>query len=187
MDIFLIVLICIILILFVILIFSTVIRLNDVTSRLSGDKDVYDGPTGEPIWNGVLPDKVDDYICPRFVYENLIESTEFLPENGRIIGYRISPELVIHSTIEFTNSVNLYDFIDRLGGKLLDTGEIKVFKQNADAISELRIKSGDSPLKIEEFWFKHERGPYVTSMNNDLYCKDLYRFPEIWTTLVLKR
>ena len=68
-----------------------------IQDELSGKAGVYVGPAGEPIWNGKLPEKVDDYTEPRYVYENLVESTKYLPENGRIIGYRISPSLVIHS------------------------------------------------------------------------------------------
>ena len=187
MNIFLIILACVTVGLFLFYIIASTMMITDTTDRLSGKDGVYKGPTGEPRWHGVLPDKVDDYECPRFVYENLVESTEFLPENGRIIGYRISPTLVIHSTIETTNSPNLHNFIERLGGKLMDSSESRVFKQNAYAISELRVKSGDKPLKIEEFWiFVHNWGPQVTNMHND-YVRDLYRDPAIWAHLVLKR
>lgn len=63
---------------------------NRTKKELSGQPGVYKGPAGEPRWDGKLPAKADDYVCPRYVYENLVESTDFLPENGRIIGYRIS-------------------------------------------------------------------------------------------------
>ena len=87
---------------------------------LSGDPTVFDGPAGEPRWNGNLPEKVDDYKEPRYVYENLCESTEYLPQNGRIIGYRISSNLVLHSHFcEDINPPRLNIYLKRYGGKLL--------------------------------------------------------------------
>ena len=41
-----------------------------IQDELSGKAGVYVGPAGEPIWNGKLPEKVDDYTEPRYVYEN---------------------------------------------------------------------------------------------------------------------
>ena len=49
---------------------------NKTQKELSGQSGVYKGPAGEPRWNGQLPERVDDYVCPRYVYENLVESTE---------------------------------------------------------------------------------------------------------------
>lgn len=45
--------------------------------ELSGQPGVYKGSAGEPRWNGKLPAKADDYVQPRYVYENLVESTDF--------------------------------------------------------------------------------------------------------------
>ena len=53
-----------------------------------------------------------------------IESTKYLPENGRIIGYRISPSLVIHSRVQRTKLSSVALYRDRLGGKLLEFSDI---------------------------------------------------------------
>lgn len=34
----------------------------------SKEQNVFKNPTGEPFWHGVLPDIVDDYVEPRYVY-----------------------------------------------------------------------------------------------------------------------
>ena len=84
-----------------------------IQDELSGKAGVYVGPAGEPIWNGKLPEKVDDYTEPRYVYEN-----------WRIIGYRISPSLVIHSRVQRTKPSSVALYRDRLGGKLLEFSDI---------------------------------------------------------------
>ena len=43
--------------------------------ELSFSSKCYEGPAGEPLWNGILPTSVDDYTEPRYVYENLKEVT----------------------------------------------------------------------------------------------------------------
>ena len=118
-----------------------------IQDELSGKEGVYDGPAGEPWWNGKLPEYVDDYTKPRYVYENLVETTEFRPENGRIIGYRISPSLVIHSrTLKVKPSaVTLYR--DRLGGELLDFSDVKTLVPVWQKVSDLRVAAGDIPLE----------------------------------------
>ena len=113
----------------------------------SGSWRYYKGPAGEPLWNGRLPTRFSDYKEPRYVYENLEESTDYLPENGRIIGYRISPELVIHSRVK--DSMNAGDFrryVERFGGKLLNLEDVMLLLKNWEQISLLRQKAGDSPL-----------------------------------------
>ena len=46
-----------------------------IQDELSGKEGVYDGPAGEPWWNGKLPEYVDDDTKPRYAYENLLETT----------------------------------------------------------------------------------------------------------------
>lgn len=41
-----------------------------IQDELSGKAGVYDGHAGEPLWDGKLPEKMDDYTKPRYVYEN---------------------------------------------------------------------------------------------------------------------
>lgn len=118
-----------------------------IQDELSGKEGVYDGPAGEPWWNGTQPKEVNDYTKPRYVYENLVETTEFRPENGRIIGYRISPSLVIHSrTLKVKPSaVTLYR--DRFGGELLDFSDVKTLVPVWQKVSDLRVAAGDIPLE----------------------------------------
>lgn len=118
-----------------------------IQDELSGKEGVYDGPAGEPLWNGKLPEYVDDYTKPRYVYENLVESTDYLPENGRIIGYRISPSLVIHSrTLKVKPSaVTLYR--DRFGGNFLEFSDVKTLVPVWQKVSDLRVAAGDIPLE----------------------------------------
>jgi hypothetical protein len=165
--------------------FTTIGKVSD---KLSGNPDVYKGPTGEPQWHGVLPDKVDDYVEPRYVYENLVETTEFLPENGRIIGYRISPTLVIHSTIESEITPGVfYDFVERLDGELLELCEIALLKDNWYKISELCIKSGQKILLEDTLWFDNfNDNPLVINFGND-YCYNVFDDRSYRATLVLKR
>ncbi len=148
---------------------------------------IYKGPAGEPKWNGKLPEKVDDYTEPRYVYENLVESTDFLPENGRIIGYRISPSLVIHSRVkEAINPPVLWDYISRFGGKLLQGEEILLLQENWEKISELRKKAGDTPLTGKWFWAQHDIKPVAYHYQQGMY-KDAIGFSDVWYLLILKR
>ena len=131
-----------------------------VQDELSGKEGVYGGPAGEPWWNGKLPEKVDDYTKPRYVYENLVETTEFRPENGRIIGYRISPSLVIHSRVQevIPSSVALYR--DRFGGNFLEFSDIKTLAPVWQKVSDLRVAAGDEALS-SRFIFATYRGSIV--------------------------
>ena len=38
-----------------------------VQDELSGKEGVYDGSAGEPLWDGKLPEKMDDYTKPCYV------------------------------------------------------------------------------------------------------------------------
>lgn len=137
-----------------------------VQDELSGKEGVYDGPAGEPWWNGKLPEKVDDYTKPRYVYENLVETTEFRPENGRIIGYRISPSLVIHSRVQevIPSSVALYR--DRFGGKLLEFSDIKTLVPVWQKVSDLRVAAGDKPLGGKFLYATNRGAVVVCNINN---------------------
>ena len=153
----------------------------------SNEQNVFKNPTGEPFWHGVLPDIVDDYVEPRYVYENLVESTEFLPENGRIIGYRISPTLVIHSTMMYDiNPPILGKYVQRLGGHLLNETEVSLLKENWNKISELCIKSGDEPLGKGCLWFDVLGKPYAMDFESNRY-RDNFCNWDFYAILVLKR
>lgn len=104
-------------------------------------------------WKDKIPKNVDDYVEPRYVYENLMESTKYLPKNGQIIGYRISPNLVIHSQI--TQKVKRSSILLCLlcfNGNLLEDEDIVLLQKNWEKISDLRCKSGNTPLNERYFW-----------------------------------
>ncbi len=82
------------------------------------------------------------------MYENLEESADYLPRNGRIVGYRISPDLVIHSRVQLeVNPPILHSYISRFGGKLLEGEDVVLLQQNWDKVSMLRKKAGDEPCR----------------------------------------
>ena len=118
-----------------------------IQDELSGKEGVYGGPAGEPWWNGKLPEYVDDYTKPRYVYENLVETTEFRPENGRIIGYRISPSLVIHSRVQKVKPSAVTLYRDRFGGNFLEFSDVKTLVPVWQKVSDLRVAAGDIPLE----------------------------------------
>lgn len=148
---------------------------------------VYEGPAGEPLWDGKLPEKVDDYVKPRYVYEDLYEDTAYLPEHGRVIGYRISPNLVIHSRIKRNAAQGLIeDYINRFGGELLDFNDLPCLNLNWEDISALRRKAGDTPLPIDGIWAKGSYHPVLVCNLYSLSYKDMIGHPA-WGTIILKR
>ena len=163
-------------------------RLRKRTQKeLSFEPGVYQGPAGDPRWNGQLPEKVDDYSEPRYVYENLEESADYLPRNGRIVGYRISPDLVIHSRVQLeVNPPILHSYSSRFGGKLLEGEDVVLLQQNWDKVSMLRKKAGDEPLPTGWFWALHQGIPVVVHYQDNCY-KDVIGFPGVWYPLILKR
>lgn len=138
-----------------------------IQDELIGKAGVYDGPAGEPLWDGKLPEKMDDYTKPRYVYENLVETTACLPENGRIIGYRISPSLVIHSRTQLVKASSVTLYRDRFGGKFLDFSEVKTLASVWQKVSDLRVKAGDKPLE-SKFIYATNRGSVVVCNLNDM-------------------
>ena len=138
-----------------------------VQDELSGKEGVYDGPAGEPWWNGKLPEYVDDYTKPRYVYENLVETTEFRPENGRIIGYRISPSLVIHSRVQKVKPSAVTLYRDRFGGELLEFSDIKTLAPVWQKVSDLRVAAGDEALS-SRFIFATYRGSIVICNSGEM-------------------
>ena len=116
---------------------------------------IYDGLGKEALWHGTLPEKVDDYVAPRFVYEDTTESENLLTLHGNIIGYRISPTLVIHSMVGknyFLSEVN--EFLREFGGKLLEKEDLEALRKNFKKVSEMRELAGDTPLPNGYFWAK---------------------------------
>ena len=138
-----------------------------IQDELSGKEGVYDDPAGEPLWNGKLPEYVDDYTKPRYVYENLVETPEFQPENGRIIGYRISPSLVIHSRVKKVEPSAVTLYRDRFGGNFLEFSDVKTLVLVWQKVSDLRVAAGDKPLE-SKFLYATNRGSVVVCNTNNM-------------------
>ena len=109
----------------------------------------------EKYWLGTLPDVVDDYEKPRYVYADGFESETPRPEGGQVIGYRISPTLVIHSATCEQNysSEFLLTFMAKFNGKLLTITDVEILKANWDTVSKMRTAIGENPLPTPYFWF----------------------------------
>lgn len=116
---------------------------------------VYTGLGEEPLWHGMLPKQVDDYVRPRYVFEDCTESEELITGHGAIVGYRISPTLVIHSMVAknyYLSEVN--EFLRDFGGKLLEKEDIELLRKNFEKVSEMREMAGDTKLPNGYFWAK---------------------------------
>ena len=175
--------------LYALVLFVKVSFVKQREKELSGEPGVYKGPAGEPQWSGQLPAKVDDYVCPRYVYENLVESTDYLPENGRIIGYRISSDLVIHSRVQScVEAFVVEDYVKRLGGKLLTSDDVLKLRDNWEEVSALRVKAGDCALGNFEFWCDSEyKFPvYVSIVEKAIVLHGAYS-GRVCASLILKR
>ena len=99
-------------------------------------------------WNEKLPDKVDDYVRPRYVYENLVESETLDPSQGHIIGYRISPTLVIHDMVgrgSWSKDATV-EFCKYYKGTLLTYNEFQTLKCCWKHLSKMRQDAGDIPF-----------------------------------------
>ena len=158
-----------------------------IQDELSGKEGVYGGPAGEPWWNGKLPEKVDDYTKPRYVYENLVETTEFRPENGRIIGYRISPSLVIHSRVQKVKPSAVTLYRDRFGGELLDFSDVKTLASVWQKVSDLRVVAGDKPLEGKSLYATNRGSVVVCNTNNMTWENPSYSHYQDNYLLILKR
>ena len=116
---------------------------------------VYTGFGEEPLWHGNLPKRVDDYVRPRYVFEDCTESEELITGHGAIVGYRISPTLVIHSMVGkhyFLSEIN--EFLRDFGGKLLEKEDLEALRKNFKKVSEMREIAGDTKLPNGYFWAK---------------------------------
>lgn len=112
-------------------------------------------------WHGDAPAKVSDFAVPRYVYENLAETKKPTPQNGKIIGYRIGPELVIRNAVSPSkgwHKDDIQSFIDHFGGKLLNHENANVLRHYWDIISEMRQATGEPPLPLPYFWYQDEYG-----------------------------
>ena len=167
--------------------FGVYVTYKRTKQELSFEAGVYTGPAGDPYWKGKLPERVDNYSEPRYVYENLVEDTEYHPENGRIIGYRISPTLVTHSRIQDNISPSYFSsYINRYSGKFFTEEDLEALHENWEAISKLRVKAGDTPLKNPMFWVLYQSVPVAYNVLENT-CTECIGMRGIYFPLFLKR
>ena len=107
-------------------------------------------------WQGILPSVVDDYVKPRLVYENKVETTTPAPENGRVVGYRISPSLVI---VDWMCGDCIWDrgqaqeFVkNHHGCTFLNLADVQLLRENWDEVNRLRSLVAQRPLPASYFW-----------------------------------
>lgn len=123
----------------------------------------------EPKWEGTIS-PVTDYVKPRYVYSDGAESETPMQNHGRVIGYRIAPELVIHSQVGYGGGwgeQHIGAFMDCFGGKLLNRKETSVLRENWETISAMRQKIGDAPLPKPFFWRVDKHGYAVATDWNE--------------------
>ena len=105
-------------------------------------------------WQGKVK-KATDFNKPRYVYADLTESEKPMTDHGKVIGYRISENLVIHSMVGVNCLKDEIDgFVRYFGGKLLKGEEVKVFRKNFSTINKMRKNIGDAELPSGLFWAK---------------------------------
>lgn len=113
------------------------------------------------------PATVNDYTIPRYVYANGRESPEYEPENGRIVGYRIAPNLVINSHVYTGTSLRLCQ--NYMLSHLLREKDVLLLEKNLTALSSLRAKSGEEPLNFSRFWAKKDGFPVIVNLEKNQY------------------
>ncbi|MBP5353138.1 MAG: hypothetical protein J6Y91_05170 [Alphaproteobacteria bacterium] len=121
----------------------------------------------------VLAECAINYRRPRYVYEDGFESETPQDERGMVVGYRISPTLVIHCVISedgFTRE-DLPEFQQQFGGRLLEADDIKVLRQNWKTVSDMRIKNGDAPLPTTLFWYNNGSSTAAISLQENFEGK----------------
>lgn len=109
----------------------------------------------EPVWKGELPEMVKDYVKPRYVYETGVESEKHSKRHGRVIGYRISPTLVIHSMVAGNSCFtveNAEAFKNYYLGEFLNAEEVEILRENWKKVSRMREDIGEMPLPTAWFW-----------------------------------
>ena len=128
---------------------------NDKVVPVNPQFGDFSGLGDEPVWKGNLPKMVNDYVKPRYVYENCVEKETYDKSCGRVIGYRISPTLVIHSMIAGNSCCDVKDaiaFKNKYCGSFLDKNDVKVLRKKWDIVSKMRTDIGDTPLPKIWFW-----------------------------------
>lgn len=133
--------------------FKTAMSISDTPEGFPVDA-TWPGLGREQKWEGTIS-PVTDYVNPRYVYDDGTESETPTQGHGRVIGYRIGPELVIHSQVGYGGrwgERHIGAFMDCFGGKLLTGKEASVLRKNWETVSAMRQQIGDAPLPKPFFW-----------------------------------
>lgn len=144
--------------------FKTAISTSDTPEGFPADAP-WPGLGQEQKWEGTIS-PVTDYVNPRYVYDDGTESETPTQGHGRVIGYRISPELVIHSQVGYGGrwgERHISAFMDCFGGKLLTGKEASVLRKNWETVSAMRQQIGDAPLPKPFFWRVDHHGYAVAA------------------------
>ena len=162
------------------------IRKNPSTSKIKPPLTSNYKGLPEVEWNGKLPAKVDDYVRPRYVYENLVESEKLDFSQGHIIGYRISPTLVIHSMVGIGGyrHMDIAKFAEYYKGQMLSYPEAQILLSCWDAVDNMRKKAGDTPLPFGPFWI-------YAGYYNQIFSPNLHHLhgtePSSTANIIMKR
>ncbi len=162
------------------------IKKNPSTSKIKPPLNSNYKGLPEVEWNGKLPAKVDDYVRPRYVYENLVESEKLDFYQGHIIGYRISPTLVIHSMVGIGGyrHMDIAKFAEYYEGQMLSYPEAQILLSCWDTVDNMRKKAGDTPLPFGPFWI-------YTGCYNQLFSPSLHHLhgtePSSTANIIMKR
>ena len=136
------------------------------------DGITWNGLGDEPKWEGEIP-VVTDYTEPRYIYANGHESSTYNKYGDMVVGYRISPTLVIHNMVAGGNGwfrEHIRPFIERYGGELLNAEDVAILRKNYPAVDAMRKKAGDAGLP-RRFWYKGKFGSEVAYLEEE---KDEY-------------
>ena len=133
----------------------------------------------------LLPERVDDFAVPRYVYENGVECKKPAPKNGHIVGYRIGPSLVIVSKAVPSSGgwhrADIEPYCKKYGGKLLNHDDVMALRRYWDRIDEMREAVGQSPLPVPYFWYQAE-----FSIEAAHYREDLDEVSSSYSAIILK-
>lgn len=115
----------------------------------------------EPCWNGYVVDN-KNYRTPVYVFEDNTEG-DALPAGKkpkRVIGYRISPTLVIHSMVgnNCWMKKDIKPFCVRYNGELLNRDDVQILRENWETVSNMRLAIGDTVLPMPRFWYNGPDG-----------------------------
>ena len=107
---------------------------------------------------------------PRYVYEDFTESTKYLPKNGRVIGYRLAPNWVLHRVvIKDVNLPRLIQILQTLHSRLLTEEELACVRQNLHDLNAMRALSDAEPLNAPLYWAQSEWGtPMAADLDSTL-------------------